>query len=78
MNAVDYIHYALGWAFLIGMLITAIWTICSTIASSAGRILNALYGQPVSPAASSMPTIASRNQRRGDGATVASTLGARP
>ena len=71
MNAVDYIHYALGWAFLIGMLITALWSLWSSIAPNVGRIVAALYGRPVTPAAPATPHVASTPSHRDVGAAAA-------
>lgn len=50
------IMHAAGVACLVGMAVAAIWTLIDAIAPSRHRILAALRGEPVPPAASVAPT----------------------
>jgi hypothetical protein len=72
MTWLDTAHYALGWACLLAILTISVWTISSTIAPARHRILAALRGEPIPPAASGAPTAPARHlQRRGVEAAAA-------
>jgi hypothetical protein len=67
-------HYALGWACLLAILAIALWTLWTTIASNADRIVDALSGRPLPPAASVTLVVARTPSRRGVEAAAAPAL----
>lgn len=77
MTPTDHIEHALG---VVSLLVFAgaggfsVYAIVSTIAPSAGRIIDALHGRPVPPAAPATPHVASTPLRRGVGAAAAPAL----
>lgn len=77
MSTVDHIERALGVVSLLvfaGAGCASIYAIVSTIAPSAGRIIDALYGRPVTPAAPATPHVASTPSRRGVEAVAAPAI----
>lgn len=70
----DIALYALGWACLLAILIIALRTLWTTIVPNADRIVDALYGRPLPPAASATPHVACTPSRRGDEAAAAPAL----